>query len=298
MFAIACSQAPAQPACPPAEGVAVQVLGSGGPIADDARSSTSYVIWVDGSSRALIDMGSGSFVRFGEAGARFTDLDFIGLSHFHTDHAADFVALLKSGNFSGRERPLPVAGPGGGAVFPGLEDFLAANLDKETGAYRYLGGYLDGSGGLARLLLSQIDDGAEQRNVLEGIDTELAVYAQHVPHGIVPAVAFRVDVRGRSLVFASDQNGSDPEFVEFARDAALLVMHLPVPENAGENARKLHAVPSRIGQIAAAANAERLLLSHFMARSLENLANNVAIVSEAFDGNLITADDLMCVDLG
>ena len=79
--------------CPPAEGVALQVLGSGGPIADDARASTAYVVWIDGASRALIDMGSGSFLRFGQAGASFGELDFVGLSHFHTDHSADFPAL-------------------------------------------------------------------------------------------------------------------------------------------------------------------------------------------------------------
>ena len=85
--------------CPTSEGVTLQVLGSGGPIADDGRASASYIVWVDGKSRLLIDAGGGSFLRFGEAGARFTDLDFVGLSHFHTDHSADFPALLKSCRF-------------------------------------------------------------------------------------------------------------------------------------------------------------------------------------------------------
>ena len=64
-------ESPAQ--CPPAEGVALQVLGSGGPIADDARASTAYVVWIDGASRALIDMGSCRFVRFGAAGADLSE---------------------------------------------------------------------------------------------------------------------------------------------------------------------------------------------------------------------------------
>lgn len=72
--------------CPPATGVALQVLGSGGPIADDGRASSSCLIWVDGKSRVLIDAGGGAFLRFGEARASSHDLDFIGLSHFHADH--------------------------------------------------------------------------------------------------------------------------------------------------------------------------------------------------------------------
>ena len=281
--------------CPPADGVAVQVLGSGGPIADDARASTAYVVWVDGESRALIDMGSGSFLRFGEAGADFTALDFVGLSHFHTDHAADFVALLKSGNFSGRERPLPIAGPAGNKRFPGLGDFLAANLDMNSGAYRYLGGYLDGSGGLAQLVATEVaEDAKPDADLLAGSDTAFAVYAQHVPHGIVPALGFRVEADGRSMVFASDQNASDPAFIDFAQDASLLVMHLVIPDGASERAKQLHAEPSRIGAIAAAANAERLVLSHFMARSLRDLEGNVASVASKFDGDILLAEDLAC----
>ena len=84
----ACAESP--PACPALEGVAVQVLGSGGPIADDDRASTGYIVWVDGQSRVLIDAGGGTFLRFGEAGANFAQLDLVGLSHFHTDHSADF----------------------------------------------------------------------------------------------------------------------------------------------------------------------------------------------------------------
>jgi ribonuclease BN (tRNA processing enzyme) len=292
----ASAQQPA--ACPSSEGVAVQVLGSGGPIADDARASTAYVVWVDGNSRALIDMGSGSFLRFGEAGADFTELDFVGLSHFHTDHAADFVALLKSGNFSGRQRPLPVAGPSGNDRFPGLRDFLTANLDRDTGAYRYLGGYLDGSGSQAQLVPTEVANNGDPAEILQTDgESTITVLAQHVPHGIVPALGFRIETGGRSIVFASDQNGSDSAFVDFAKDASLLVMHMVIPEGAAAGAKQLHAEPSRIGDIAAAAGAEQLLLSHFMARSLRGLEANVALVEERYDGRLRIAEDLLCVVL-
>ena len=143
--------------CPPATGVALQVLGSGGPIADDGRASSGYVVWVDGASRVMIDAGGGTFLRFGEAQARFEDLDFIGLSHFHTDHSADFPALLKSGFFSGRERALTVAGPSGDGPFPGFDLFLESMIGKQ-GAYGYLSGYLDGSGGLVKLEASEVSE--------------------------------------------------------------------------------------------------------------------------------------------
>jgi ribonuclease BN (tRNA processing enzyme) len=281
--------------CPPASGVAVQVLGSGGPIADDGRSSSAYLIWVDGKSRVLIDAGGGTFLRFAEAKADFRDLDFIGLSHFHADHSADFPALLKSGSFSGRSEPLAVAGPDGTDIFPGLSQFLASLIDPDSGAFAYLGPYLTGSGRLPRLAAVEVNsENSGPQAVFGNDDSPIQIEALHVPHGIVPAIAFRVRIGADVVVFASDQNGDNPEFVEFARDAGLLVMHMPVPEGVTGVGRKLHAPPSVIGTIANAANVKTLVISHLMERSLHDLPHNVDLVKSKFSGPVDVADDLRC----
>ena len=292
LAASACARSEAE--CPSGDGVSVQVLGSGGPIADDGRASSGYIVWVEGVSRVLIDAGGGTFLRFGEARASFRDLDFVGLSHFHTDHSADFPALLKSGNFSGRKRPLYVAGPDADGRFPGLETWLERMLGEESGAYAYLAGFLDGTAGLPLLVSREVS--GEQASVVYKSDL-LSVEAMHVPHGIVPAVAFKVRVGAESLVFASDQNGSKAAFAEFAKDASLLVMHLVIPEGASGVARRLHAPPSVIGMIAKKANAQKLVLSHFMARSLDGLEANVDIVGSNYSGEIVLAEDLACIPL-
>lgn len=278
--------------CYPNNGVALQVLGSGGPIADDGRASSAYVVWIDGKSRALIDAGGGSFLRFGEAGARFSDLDFVGLSHLHTDHSADFPALLKSGSFSDRERPLPIAGPEGDGIFPGLNAFLAAMLDRENGAYGYLGGFLDGAAGTPVLISREVAVGAPSLLWSSG---QVRIDGMRVPHGIVPAVAFRVTVGDTTIVFASDQNGSDPAFVDFAKGASILVMHMAVPEGVKGTGRRLHAPPSVIGELAGQAQPGKLVLSHFMARSLKDLEGNVELVKRGYNGDIVVAEDLACV---
>ena len=300
MFCVVTAGACAEPAaqCPPSRGAALQILGSGGPIADDARASSAYVVWLDGESRLLIDAGAGSFLRFGEAGASFADLDFVGLSHFHTDHSADFPALLKSGYFSNRERPLAVAGPGRGGPFPGLEEFLRAMLNPDDGAYGYLSGYLDGTRGLVRLLPAEIARQAgEPTTVYESADGTLTVDALPVPHGIVPALGFRVGISDQRVVFASDQNGSTASFIEFARGADVLVMHMVIPESAQGGALQLHARPSRLGEIADQAKVGTLVLSHFMARSLRDLDDNLAVIREKYKGEIVLARDLYCVPL-
>jgi ribonuclease BN (tRNA processing enzyme) len=300
LFILAVACAPAclalSPTCPGPNNLAVQVLGSGGPIADDARASSAYLVWVDGKSRALIDAGGGAFLRFGEAGAQFQDLDFIGLSHFHADHSADLPALLKSGWFSRRAGPLTLAGPGAGGPFPGLDDYLGSLLDGTGGAYRYLSGYLDGGGGLPRLTTAEVPADNRAPVPIEIASSRgLAVHALPVPHGIVPALAFRVSSGGRVIVFASDQNGSDPAFIDFALNADLLVMHMAVPEQADPTALKLHATPGRIGSIAQAAKAGELVLSHFMARSLRSLDESLALLRKQYGGPVHVAEDLACL---
>ena len=290
VFLASCNSTEAE--CPQTTGVALQVLGSGGPIADDARASSGYLLWIDGTARVLIDAGGGTFLRFAEAGARFEDLDWIGLSHMHADHSADFPALLKSGNFSGRQRPVPIAGPAGDGRFPGLESWLESMLDRDSGAYAYLAGFLDGTSGLPMLVSREVDDGDA---AVVYRDDLIKVEAMRVPHGIVPAAAFKITTNDQSFVFGTDQNGSNADFADFATGASILVMHMVIPESASGVARRLHAPPSVIGEIATAAGPGKLVLSHFMARSLSTMDKNVESIRSAYDGDIVLAVDLLCV---
>ena len=283
-----------QAVCAPSQGLAVEVLGSGGPIADDARAGSSYLIWLDGRARVLIDVGGGSFLRFGEAAARIEDLELIALTHLHADHAADLPALIKSSYFSQRKRPLTISGPDAGADFPGLSEWLQALFDARRGAWRYLAGALDGSAGQFALLPKEIV--AASRKPVTVFDAAgLRVEAIGVPHGPVPALAYRVSVGGRRLVFGGDQNGSADWFWKFARRADLLVMGLAIPEHADPVARGLHAPPGVIGAGAGRAEVRGLLLSHLMERSLYSLDANLAALRRGYTGPLTVAQDLACL---
>jgi len=284
-------------ACPPRHGLTLPVLGSGGPVAVDGRASGAYLVWNNGKARILVDAGGGSFLRFGQAQARFEDLDLIAISHFHTDHSADLPALLKSGYFSSRVRSLLISGPEAGGPFPALEAFIESLLDPGLGSYAYLAGYLDGSDGLVKLKRVPVDHHHETPDSVMD-ESGLRVTALGVPHGIVPTLASRVAAAGPSLVFASAQNGSSEQFSGFAQGATVLVAHLAIPENATGAARKLHAPASVIGQMAEKSSAGTLVLSHFMSRSLNDLDKSLAIIRLKFAGDIILAEDLQCFGLG
>lgn len=287
---------PARAACR-THGVAVQVLGSGGPVAADARAGSGYLVWIDGRARVLVDAGGGVFLRFGESGARLEDLDLIAITHLHADHVADLPALVKSGFFSARTRRLTISGPDGGGEFPALTGFLRAEFDSGHGAFRYLSGALDGSDGLFELVPVEVPVAARKPTIAAHAD-DFTVEAIGVPHGPVPALGYRVDVRGLRIVFSGDQNGSEPAFWNMARDADLLVMAHAVPEDADPVARRLHAVPSVIGGNAARSKVRHLVLSHLMARSLNVLDANLAIMRRDYSGPIDVARDLVCYPVG
>ncbi len=277
-----------------AEGVALQVLGSGGPIADDGRAGSGYLIWHDGRARALVDVGGGVFLRFGEAGARLEDLELLALTHFHTDHAADVPALLKGGYFSPRRRALAVSGPDGNRLMPGMEGFLEALFAPDGGAFRYLDGFLEGTQGLFALEPITVSAAAAQP-VEVWRDDGMVVHAVGVHHGPIPTLGYAFELAGRRIVISGDQNLSTKYLAPLAADADVLVMPMAIPEDAGSVARNLHATPSAIGRFAGAAAPGRLVLSHLMARSLDDLDGQLARVRDHYGGALTVAEDLQCI---
>lgn len=285
----------AQAAC--GSPVALQILGSGGPIAEGPRAGSSAIVWLDGRAVLLVDAGSGAFVRYGEAGVRFEDHLAIAITHFHADHAADLGAILNSGGFSDRTAPLPVIGPIGSDYFPGMRDHLRALFDPQAGAYRYLSGYLDGSEGKAALVPLEAATGAPSV-VFEDAAQQVKVTAIPVEHGVVPALAFLVEIRGRTIVFAGDQNAMSEGFVQSlaGRRPDILVAHNVIPEGEGQP-RGLHRAPASIGEMAAAIDPKLLVLSHNMQRALVRQQEGESAIRQHYQGPLVVADDLACFAL-
>ena len=271
----------------------VQVLGSGGPELEDRRASTSYLVLQDGRPRLLVDSGGGSALQFGRAGAHVSQLDAIFFTHLHIDHTADFAALIKSSYFEERNRPLPVYGPVGNDYFPTTTEFVGQLFDRKHGAYRYLADFVSGGDGGYNLVAHDVTLGEhEVRTIYRSPDTVAA--ATKVIHGGVPALAWRVELAGKVLVFSGDTNGNNGNLELLAKDADVFVAHNAIPEGETGAARELHMPPSVIGRIAAAAKVKSLVLSHRMLRSLGHESETRAKIAVLYSGPIAFADDLDC----
>jgi ribonuclease BN (tRNA processing enzyme) len=289
-FAEGCDTAP----------VAVQILGSGGPRINPTRASSSYLVWLDGHARILIDMGGGAQHRFGESQAKLEDLWMVGISHLHPDHVSDLPAFLWLSH-EVRKEPLKIFGPTGNDAAPDFVTFLKLMFDEKTGAFPVLGSALGGTNGGSgvrpdigrvvaggvRLEVGMIDAAkAGPSMVFQREGT--TVTAQRIPHGNMPTLAYRVETGNVSIVFSSDQNGTDPTFAEFAKGANLLIMHLAIAPGANV---PLHATPAVVGRLAQAAAPKQLIASHF---GLFNVEAAIADLRTTYTGPLIVGADMQC----
>jgi len=273
------------------QGIALQVLGSGGPELQDKRASSSYLVWENGQARVLIDAGGGSALRFGESGAQMSQLDVILFSHFHIDHSGDFAALIMSSWFEDRKRPLAIYGPQGNGFMPSTTEFVSDLFGAKQGAYRYLSElFVPGEQGSYKLQPHVVVVGSTPVAVFRSGD--LAVSAVRVVHAAVPALAWRVEAGGKAIVFSGDTNGEGEGLVRLAKNADLFIAHNAVPEGATGVERSLHMPPSVIGQIAKDANVKRLVLSHRMLRTLGKEDQTQAEIKKRYLGPVLSQTTL------
>jgi ribonuclease BN (tRNA processing enzyme) len=275
--------------------LAVQILGSGGPESQDKRASTSYLIWLNGSALVILDAGGGSSLRFGESGAQMSQPDIFLFSHLHVDHTSDFPALIFSSWFEDRKRPLPVFGPPGNDFMPSTTEFVHDLFNDPHGAWRYLSELVEpGTGGSYQLQPHNVVAGSTP--VLVFRNTEMTVYAVRVIHGQVPALAWRVEIGGKRIVFSGDTNGDGEGLPTLAANADIFIAHNAVPEGATGVERRLHMPPSVIGTIAANAHVKQLVLSHRMLRTLGKEKENATLteIKRRYSGPILFANDLDC----
>ncbi|MEQ8952854.1 MAG: MBL fold metallo-hydrolase, partial [Gammaproteobacteria bacterium] len=199
------------------DGLQLQVLGSGGPGHAAGRASTAYVLWQNGASRFMVDAGSGSKDQFHQAGVNLAQIELLALSHLHPDHSAELPAILWPAGAS-----FAIAGPSSGNQFPSIGDFIAGQFGPQ-GVYPILGDRVN-------LDVIEVDAAGDQVSEVwqQG---EARVRGRRVPHGNVPAIGYRFDFADASIAFTSDQNGSDPGFIDFIDGVDFLVIHLAANED-------------------------------------------------------------------
>ncbi len=242
------------------------MIGSG--TVAPAATRTAPAHWVSaGDVRLLLDCGAGMLHRAAGLGLPWADVTHVAISHFHPDHWGELPMLLfalRWGTLPQRSAPLTVLGPAG----------FGTRLALLAGAY---GDWL-----LAPdYPLSVVELGpAEEHRLGRGVQLETCK-TRHTPESL--AYAVRAD--GARLVYTGD-TGPDDALGRWAAGCDLLLAECSLPE---DRAIDVHLTPGRAAQLARAAGAGRLVLTHVY--PVFGDADPAALAAAAFEGPVVLAND-------
>lgn len=294
------------------DGLHVVLCGTGSPLPNASRAGPCNLV-IAGDQAYVVDIGEGGARNLNLLGFPVAELDGVFLTHFHSDHIDGMGPLaLLYWTQATATAPLPIHGPQG--VESVVEGFNAAYLTDHGYRIAHHGPAIvpeSGGGGMA----VPFEIGSEPVVVLErdGL-TVTAFPVEHDP--VSPAVGYRFDYKGRSVVISGDTSRS-LMLERVAKGADLLVHDALQPRlvksltsalakagnaNTAQITRDIltyHASPEDAAESAQAAGVKQLVLSHLVPPIPSSLFYP-AFLGDArskFDGELTVGEDGMVFSL-
>jgi ribonuclease Z len=291
------------------DGLYAGLAGSGGPFPDIKRAGPCVVV-LAGGHLYIVDAGQGAARNVALMGFQMGKVEAVLLTHFHSDHIADLGEIMMQRWVGGSSaKPLDVIGPQG--VEGVVEGFnLAYKLDDGYRVAHHGAATVppSGAGGTARpFSLSAEEDAA----VVVIDDGGLKVTAFKVSHAPVsPAVGYRFDYKGRSLVISGDTlpcasltkqaQGADILFQSALQPAMVRVIHdqagsstIPSLVKITEDIPGYHSSPEDAAKTAGAAGVKQLVLYHITPPIPHPLLNNMYLgdAGKYYSGPITIGED-------
>jgi len=298
------------------DGLHVALCGTGSPLPDPGRAGACTVI-IAGKHVFVVDSGEGGARNISLMGIPNGRIEGVFLTHFHSDHIDGLgpMMLLRWTGFGATSR-LPIYGPPGvERVVAGFDTAYTLDSGYRTAHHGPVIAPPSGAGGMARPFVIP-PRGSEDRVVVYEKDG-LRVTAFRVDHGPVdPAVGYRFDYKGRSVVVSGD-TAATPALVAASRNVDLLIHEGLQPKLVGLMTTALagrgitgtaqitrdilgyHATPEMVAREAQAAGARYLVFSHIIPQ-VPSRSMYPAFLGDArslYDGPIIVGEDGMMFSL-
>lgn len=280
----------------------VTLLGTGSPRPAPDRNGPSTLVQVGGLN-LLFDLGRGNTVSLFRAGVPLGSIDAHFITHMHSDHINGLPDLYMTGwlgvPYANRKTPFVVYGPQGTqAMMKSLYEAFA-----EDRRIRFEDEHYPLSG-----LEIQAHDVAEG-TVLERNGVKVGVFPVFHGEHIKPALGYRIDYRGHSVVLSGDTKYS--KRVETEATGADLLIH-EVAAISGDPEKVLarfpayriimdhHTDPQQAGALFAKAKPKLAVYSHIVLPA--NPAGGVppatpdeilAQTRRSYDGPVVVGADMM-----
>lgn len=289
----------------PIDGLRVVVCGSGSPLGNVPSRAQTCVAVLTQEHFFLFDVGARSPLRIAQARLPVARLDGVLLTHFHSDHIASLPDVNLASWVQGRQDSLPVYGPAG--VHKVVNGFNQAyDLDFGYRVAHHGTELLPPRAGPMTPVAITPGDVVWQDEHL----TIASFLVDHAP--IHPAVGYRVDYRGRSVVISGDTNAHDNLFAA-ARGADVLLhdalsrtlldpmiaaateLNVPVMPTIMTDVIDYHADARTLETRAAEAGVRQLVLYHLVPVPANALAEKMFARDLADD--TVLANDLLTFDM-
>ncbi|MEQ9520494.1 MAG: MBL fold metallo-hydrolase [Parvibaculum sp.] len=221
--------------------------GTGSPMPDKTRGQACVAV-IAGDRMFLVDTGSGAAETLAGLQVPMDRLIGILYTHFHSDHISGLYDVVLQSWVAGRKEALPLYGPVGvNRLEAGFNEAFALDRGYRVAHHNHTEEVLVPANGLV-----------EGRTVLVANDLTssilydedgLKITAFRVDHApIDPAYGYRVDYKGRSVVFSGD-TVKHPNMVRIGKDADVMVHEALAPHMVSVLATHVSAQRPRIGQI-------------------------------------------------
>ena len=258
---------------PEEDALSAAVCGSRSPIPSPGRAETCVMVRA-GENIYIVDIGDGSASNLRSWGIPFNKIKSVLLTHLHSDHISDLADLqLATWINENRETKLDVYGPDGvNLITEGFETAYELDYFFRNTHHGEQIAPLDVAG-----LSPHIVD-LDQPKIID--EDGLVVTAFKVVHDPVePALGYRFDYKGRSLVISGDTSYSK-NLIESSRDADVLfheaqanhminiIRDFNLQRGADLNAKLMediityHTTPVQAAEIANLAKAKHLIFYH------------------------------------
>ncbi|HZQ95992.1 MAG TPA: MBL fold metallo-hydrolase [Candidatus Sulfotelmatobacter sp.] len=271
----------------------VTLLGTGSPQPRMDRFGPGILVEA-GDKKLLFDCGRGVTQRIEQIRIRFTEIDALFLTHLHSDHVVGIPDLWLTGWARGRKIPLQVWGPAGTKeMMSHLKEAFQFDIQ-----IRQEDDKLPARG--VNVLARDIEQGVVYDNA------GIKVTAFAVDHGQVkPALGYRVDFEGHSVVLSGDTRYSD-NLIHFSQGTDVLIHEVIDPEAfraanpsvSEERFRAIaghHTTAEQAGTIFSRVKPKLAVYSHIVPGDTTGL---LPLTRKTYSGPLEVGEDLMTVEIG